>query len=325
MLQKTGALTVAKGLFEDEIRWRRSKETIKRISRVSRGYDQAVVKVGYLSGRRAVMNHASYISRKNELLLEAFEGSKSLELHDKEDMDQVVSVWADRFDNRKRSRDVATIILSTPEGTNTDSALQSAKEFASEEFSEHEYMLALHTDTQNPHVHLMVEMRDRNDRKLRLEKKDLKRLRETFAKKCRDNHIQVEASYRTERGKHIRSPKQFEKHIDPKKHRNKKKLKRDAVNAANQLLEGNKLPVKPWHFAMRKNHRKLTNTLKKAYEYFLENGDVEQAALIKAQLEKLPQPFAKKEILAIRLLQTNKISKQPHKGKRKPKSGKPSR
>ena len=221
------------------------------------GCKQAVTKVGYLRGMKAVAANAQYVNRQNNLIMELLTQKMSFLLKTKKEIREVLDSWGNRFDKRKNSRDVATIILSTPEGTDSEAALKSARELLEEKFTKHECLLSLHTDTKKPHVHALVEMRDCEGKKLRLGKKDLHELRVSFAERCRDNGIAVAASYRADRGVYQKSRKQYEDHIDPETHRNRENRIKEISKRVEDMNSNKPIKPEPWDIAMLESHRLL--------------------------------------------------------------------
>lgn len=108
-----------------------------------------------------------------------------------------------------KARDVIKIMLSTPPGTDPESTQTAARNFASGMFGskEHRYLMALHQDTDHPHVHLVVKMTSEDGNRLKTNGIDLHEWRQEWAVSCREQGIKVEASYRSERGKGIKAEK----------------------------------------------------------------------------------------------------------------------
>jgi len=101
----------------------------------------------------------------------------------------------------KELRESLNMILSTPEGTDPEVLRVVAREFARETFGEdHRYVMALHTNTAHPHVHLCVKLRNEQGIKLDPKKAQLQRWRLRYAALAREHGIEMEASYRSERG-----------------------------------------------------------------------------------------------------------------------------
>ena len=77
-----------------------------------------------------------------------------------------------------------------PRPTPPDKVLKAAKTFARENFGlQHRYAMALHTDQEHPHVHLVVKAEGQDGRRLHIDKAMLRDWREQFAQLMRDQGI----------------------------------------------------------------------------------------------------------------------------------------
>ncbi len=57
------------------------------------------------------------------------------------------------FQQRKRTRHSTHLVFSMPDGTEPESVKQAVRELAKKTFADnHQYIFALHTDTDSPHV-----------------------------------------------------------------------------------------------------------------------------------------------------------------------------
>ena len=80
-------------------------------------------------------------------------------------------------------------------------ATEAARQFFREAFAEnHDYVFAAHTDTENFHVHVVVEAAGQDGKQLRIGPPDLQALRELFAEKALEQGIELDASPRWARG-----------------------------------------------------------------------------------------------------------------------------
>lgn len=114
--------------------------------------------------------------------------------------DYLRSEWEPDFTTRKNGSDMVHVVVSTPEGSDRDKTLEAARAFGKEFFENHDYLLAAHNDTSNPHVHFMVKVKGDDGARLRLRKADIELARETFAHHARQKGIEVAASRRSTRG-----------------------------------------------------------------------------------------------------------------------------
>ena len=167
-------------------------------ARASRGLPQAVVKISsYSHSAGAVASRLAYIGREGELELEGPTGK----LLDEAELAQTVAVWdADTEPGRGR-RFAMSALVSFPAGVDQAQATEAARQFFREAFAEnHDYVFAAHTDTENFHVHVVVEMAGQDGKQLRIGPPALQAMRELFAEKAREAGIELDASPRWARG-----------------------------------------------------------------------------------------------------------------------------
>ena len=97
---------------------------------------------------------------------------------------------------------VHNIVLSMPAPTPPEKVLAAARKFAKEKFAlQHRYAMALHTDQQHPHVHLVVKAESELGRRLHIDKRLLREWREDFARMMREQGIEANATSRVVRGR----------------------------------------------------------------------------------------------------------------------------
>src|SRR3984893_2386086 len=96
---------------------------------------------------------------------------------------------------------VHKIMLSMPPGTPAKGVLESARNFAREEFAlKHRYALVLHTDEPHPHVHLVVKAVSEQGVRLNISPVTLREWRREFARHLGDQGIAANATERAVRG-----------------------------------------------------------------------------------------------------------------------------
>jgi hypothetical protein len=93
-------------------------------------------------------------------------------------------------------------MLSMPRGTDPQTVLFAAREFAKIEFADHRYVMVLHDHQANPHVHLSVKAESKHGQRLNPRKADLHRWREIFAEQLRERGIDAEATRQLARVKY---------------------------------------------------------------------------------------------------------------------------
>lgn len=162
---------------------------------------------------RSIKAHMDYISRNGEVEIEDEQGR----IHQgKEEVRDVRDDWKGAgipYENGKR-REAFNIVLSMPPGTDRTAVKDAARAFASELFSNHQYVFAAHDDEKHPHVHLAVKAVDLDGVRLNPRKADLQHWRETFAEKLREQGIEANATPRQLRGVVKKADKQAVRHIN---------------------------------------------------------------------------------------------------------------
>lgn len=159
--------------------------------------------------------HMDYISRNGKVELEDERG----EIYTGTDgVREACRSWRDGkyavpLQGEKR-REAFNIVLSMPPGTDREGVHAAARKFASEEFSNHQYVFAAHNDEKHPHVHLSVKAVGHDGKRLNPRKADLQAWRELFAEKLREQGIEANATPRRARGVVRKSEPQAVLHID---------------------------------------------------------------------------------------------------------------
>ncbi len=233
--------------------------------RIAQKQAEVLVKVSsYGKGRDRVAAHLKYISRDNDLPLEDPTGNR---LESRQEQDELLDHWYADADTRKNARTTAHIVLSAPADSNRLDVEEAARRFARKRFADnHDYLFAMHSDTDHPHAHLVVKLRGYDGEKLRLGKKALFELREHFAESLRSVGIAATASYRSQRGVGRKAESQ------PLRHMKSKgvipEVEKQALAEAVADLKGQKT-ARPWEDALRRRfektqagYRELANTVR---------------------------------------------------------------
>ncbi|MDB6013973.1 MAG: Relaxase/mobilization nuclease family protein [Gammaproteobacteria bacterium] len=159
----------------------------------------------------AVAAHFAYISRKGKLAIETDEGDR---IAGRDAQKALLNDWhlelsAGQYraprDGRvtaRRVKLVHNIVFSMPSPTPPEKVLAAARKFAREKFAlQYRYAMALHTDQEHPHVHMVVKAENDQGRRLHIDKTMLREWREDFARLMREQGIAANASSRVIRGK----------------------------------------------------------------------------------------------------------------------------
>lgn len=179
---------------------RRSIDVQAVLARVVRKTPEVVVKVtGRKKGAAHLAAHLDYIGRKGEIVLETRDGEQ---ITDKADVARIAEEWSDsRYWRQGTSVSAVSMIFSMPQGTDPDTVKQAVREAADRMVGDnHDYLMALHTDTPRPHVHLTVQAEGLDRKRFDPRREDLFKFREAFAEALRSRGVEAEATPRYSRG-----------------------------------------------------------------------------------------------------------------------------
>lgn len=174
-----------------------------KLARIVRKAPEVVVKVtGRQRGGSHVKAHLEYIGRKGAVDIETRDGES---LTTKDDIADRAAEWSDTLEWRSRPTvSSVSLIFSMPAGTDPDKVLGAVRALAHAELSDnHDYVLALHTDTPRPHVHLAVQAEGLDRKRFNPRPVQLHRFRERFARELRERGVAAEATPRRARGKGV--------------------------------------------------------------------------------------------------------------------------
>lgn len=187
-----------------------------RARRVVNYAPEVMVKItGNAKGADHVQSHLDYISRNGKLELEDERGDV---IKGKDEVRALARDWAqDQGKRRKNTRDTTNIIMSMPAGTEPRDVKNAVRAFAKRQFGQnHQYVMALHTDTDSPHVHLTVKNLGYDGYRLNVKKGDPQKWRESFAAELERCGVEAEATPRATRGVIKRGVSQVVRHIREK-------------------------------------------------------------------------------------------------------------
>ncbi|AXJ97512.1 relaxase/mobilization nuclease domain-containing protein [Sphingomonas sp. FARSPH] len=170
------------------------------LARVVRKSPEVVVKVtGRKKGAAHVAAHLDYIGRKGEIAIETRDGE---EIKDKADIARIAEEWGDTASWRKgTSVSAVSMVFSMTQGTDPETVKQAVRDAADRMIGDnHDYLMALHVDTDRPHVHLTVQAEGLNRKRFDPRREDLFKFREAFAEALRSRGVEAEATPRYSRG-----------------------------------------------------------------------------------------------------------------------------
>ena len=190
----------------------------EQLARTLRRTPEVMVKItNKASGAQcmgAVRRHLRYISRNGKVELEDQDGMIMLGREALHDLTDAWHLGGWGIPEESRRREVFNVLLSMPPGTDRRAVRNAARAFAAEEFGDgRRYVFAAHDDEAHPHVHLSVQVRGADGKRLNPRKQDLQRWRERFARQLREHGVDANATPRLARGETRRYPKQAVVHI----------------------------------------------------------------------------------------------------------------
>lgn len=170
------------------------------LARVVRRTTEVVVKVtGRKKGARHLRAHLDYIGRHGDVAIETRDGEQ---ITTKKEAEGIADEWSDPlYWRRGTTVSAVAMVFSMPAGTDPETVKQAVREAAERLIGDnHDYVMALHTDTDRPHVHLTVQAEGLDRRRFDPRREDLFRFREEFAKALRSRGVEAEATPRYSRG-----------------------------------------------------------------------------------------------------------------------------
>ena len=185
-------------LFQGDVELKANR--IKRLWRIARRVPEVMVKVsGFSRSPSHISAHFEYISRNGKLDIEDEQG---VQYQEKSDITQLAADWGmDARSSNRNSRHATHLVLSMPNGTEPNLLKKAVRSFAHQTFGHnYQYVMALHTDTDSPHVHLTIKNLGFDGRKLHIKKGQPQRWREQFAQELENLGIEAEATPRFVRG-----------------------------------------------------------------------------------------------------------------------------
>lgn len=178
----------------------RDTDARETLARVVRRTPEVLVKVtGRKKGAEHLAAHLDYIGRHGDIWLETRDGEQ---IATKCDRQGVADEWSDSLYWRQgTSVSAVAMVFSMPSGTDPETVKQAVREAAERLIGDnHDYLMAVHTDTPRPHVHLTVQAEGFDRKRFDPRREDLFCFREAFAAALRSRGVQAEATPRYTRG-----------------------------------------------------------------------------------------------------------------------------
>lgn len=176
---------------------------LRNLRSAAQQYPQVIVKIpkrkGKSSGLAGLSTHLDYISRNGLVEIEDDDGNTYSGKEGRKEIMHFLEGLA--IPKRSNRREAINFVFSMPPGTKPEAVQNAVRNMAKEQFPDHHYFFALHTDEAHPHVHLCLVMRDRNGVRINPRKADLMQYRLRFADHLREQGVECSATYRSQVGK----------------------------------------------------------------------------------------------------------------------------
>lgn len=286
-----------------------------RLARIAGRAPEVMVKVtGRTRDPGHLRAHLEYISRNGELEVEDRDGAL---ISGRSAVKELADDWSAiaLADSRRRATTPfsVSVVLSMPAETDAATVRDAARAFAREIFAERfDYVFALHTDAQHPHVHLAVRALGDQGERLNPKKADLEIWRQVFAEALRDRGVEAEATPRRARGvtrKAERTPlRKIRERYEcgqGEPARVRRAVYRDAAKAA---FRGETAPM-PWEAQMLERQVIVRSLYLAQAQLLRRSPDPEDRALgskVEAFVRAMPQPDSQRLALARELRAANR-------------------
>lgn len=200
-----------------------------------------------------------------------------------------------------------------PHPTPPEKVLAAARAFAREKFAgQHRYAMVMHTDQQNPHVHLVVKAEDNYGRKLHIDKPMMREWREDFARLMREQGIAANATPRFVRGRNKRWGG-----FQARRHGTSTPLLERIEDIAKELAQTGTIcdPARGKLIEMREA---IIGSWMKTADALDAQGEVVLAGEVRHFASHLSSVLTDKERLAIDLLRHRESQRSAHRGAEEP-------
>jgi hypothetical protein len=284
-----------------------SRGEIQQIARTVRRTPEVMVKVlpKPANTLKAVRKHLAYIGRKGDLDLETDDGERLRDAHElPEDWDLDLDEYRRKYDltatrGREPARLAHKVIFSMPAGTPPDKVLTAVKNFAREEFAlKHRYAMALHTDTESPHVHVVIKALSERGQRLHIRKATLREWRAGFAHHLRELGVAANATPRYVRGE--TTPRKPDGIYRASLRGESTHMRERADAVARELAQG-KLRIEPGKAGLVETREEVRSRWLAVSKILTREGQPELAAHVRQFSEQMSPPKTEKEWMATKL------------------------
>lgn len=293
-----------------------------RLRRIAARTPEVMVKVtGRTRDPAHLAAHLSYVTRNGQLVAEDRDG---LPIEGRQEVLDLARGWSTEalMDSRRRANTPISvaIILSMPAGTDAIRLRDAARAFARDTFADRfDFVLALHTDTGHPHVHLTVRALGADGLRLNPKKADLAAWRERFAEALRVRGIAAEATPRRARGVTHKAERTAVRKMSERYESGAGSIpetRRAALREAASVAVEGKAQLKPWEERLLRRQlyiRGLYRAQAALLRASTDPRDVELGRQVARFVDGMPAPDSRRLELARALRAMN--APQPHRGR----------
>jgi hypothetical protein len=288
------------------------------VARTVRRVPEVIVKVsGGARTLAGVQRHMEYIEKKGVLGLETDRstragGDRFARLMVKDwDLDiEALKHHSTPFRRGKPPKLVHNIIFSMPPGTSAAKVLNAVRKLALNEWAlQHRYAMALHTDEEHPHIHVVVKAVSEQGVRLNIKKATLRTWRAQFAENLRELGVAANATERAVRGE-TRTHKSTAIYRATLRNESSHVRKRCA-ELLREVMRGSSLPD-PGFEAIYRTRQRVVAGWRALETQLRQNGDHELADDARAFVNRMPPVQTEKAMLAERMLaQARRRSTEP--------------
>lgn len=297
-----------------------------RLARIASRAPEVMVKVtGRTRDPGGLRAHLDYISRNGALEMEDRDGAV---IAGRGAVKELAEDWSEAAltDPRRRATTPfsLSVMLSMPAGTDPTAVRDAARAFAREVFADRfDYVFALHTDADHPHVHIAVRALGDHGERLNPKKAHLEAWRQVFARALRDRGVEAEATPRRARGvtrKAERAPLLRIRERHEAGQGESARVRRAAYSEAAKAAFQGQTARTPWE-ARTLDRQALVRGLYLAQAQLLRRSpdpaDRELGSKVQAFVRSMPQPDSQRLALAreLRAANTNLSRQRPGDGK----------
>lgn len=184
----------------------RSARALQTIDRTAKRTPQVMVKItSRIHDAGSTVGAMTYIGRvgmsdREPIGIETSEGKHLVDAHDMLMLAREWQQWEQVDEARRKGATAIAMVFSMPPGTDPEKVRDAVRELAENDMANRRWVMALHTDQDHPHVHLLIAGRDNDGRRFNPNREFLQHCRERFAENLRARGIEADATPRKARG-----------------------------------------------------------------------------------------------------------------------------